>query len=78
MSYIPVLLFTCWGRSDKGAQWWRACALETGGPSPHLASAPGMGNVGRCWYLSEILTAILGHLEDFFLFLEVQTSFFPL
>jgi len=25
MDFIPVLLFTCWGRADKGAQWWKAC-----------------------------------------------------
>ena len=37
--------------------------LETGGPSPHLKSVPGMQNVGSCWHLAGTLTAVLGHLE---------------
>lgn len=70
MDFIPALLFTCWGRADKGAQWWKACPGDNRAQStPYICPRN-----AEC----EPLTAVWGHLEIFFFKIFRNSNFvFP-
>lgn len=68
--FYSCLLFTCWGRADKGAQWWKACPGDNRAQSTLLSIC--CPRNAEC----EPLTAVRGTFEAFFLIFRNQTLFF--